>query len=593
MELTTTEIVVEVQPQTPTIVASIAPTELHLTQTAPDPEIVVALAPPPEFTVTIDDTPRNIVVTIHEGLPGKPGKDGTGGGGTGYVTSHLTFSNTEHPIDDPYIAGSLGEDILVVGTSTGFTQDLYVQIPSDFDKEFYSVVAGGENVALYVGYLTGWAGELSAVRFNLDLALSEPWGENDEYTYLHWKIPATSMEFAVRRLIRFDDEVWYTPAQTSEWLTAHPSRFITSESVISWPGQLQTPPPPHASFVERELRTQGVETTNGVAPVLIYMDEGNEDLIHKILVTDPTYTTQTIHTTLEITNNVRDFIVTPVDELIIDSVSQKFTSTPVPCTDENDVEITFPAAFNTAKYVLYCTGGHAGLVIRQVPKYPTPTAGNNPAAVDVTYANQTYPNVAAALDALLNPYVAPQVTLSGGSTNESGSTVNTVNLSFTVNKTCTKTIDQGVGVVTNSPVNLVNQGITSQRTYTITADDGTNQVQASTTVSFAHRRWFGPSAYDFSAGTFAQATLNSNGLSSDLSDSKSKGSVTYNCTGGKYPYLIVWGASQAVTATVNGFPFTDFVKTNIFIPDAAGVVQTYTCCKFNNIQNGTITVVWS
>nr|WP_165388523.1 hypothetical protein [Sphingomonas populi] len=69
-------------------------------------------------------------------------------------------------------------------------------------------------------------------------------------------------------------------------------------------------------------------------------------------------------------------------------------------------------------------------------------------------------------------------------------------------------------------------------------------------------------------------------------------SITYDCTGGRFPYLaypVAWGTPAAVT--VGGLAFTDLVIADV--PDADGKT-IYRTIRFNYLQNGNaIRVVWA
>lgn len=176
-------------------------------------------------------------------------------------------------------------------------------------------------------------------------------------------------------------------------------------------------------------------------------------------------------------------------------------------------------------------------------KYVGGGGGTGASTADaVTYHNPTYPTVEAALDKLL--YVNPTVSLSGGSSNEAGAAVNTVTLAFSTNKPCTLTID-GIGVVTTSPVVLSGQNITSNTTYRITADDGTTQAQASTYITFTHKRWYGAADQTlidlldaYASGDFSYTNFDN--LSNGLSESHSLSS--YDHPAG-YPIFAVYGST--------------------------------------------------
>lgn len=212
-------------------------------------------------------------------------------------------------------------------------------------------------------------------------------------------------------------------------------------------------------------------------------------------------------------------------------------------------------------------------------------------ANDVSYDSPLYATVEAALNALL--YVAPKINSFSNTVNtvEIGQTITAVTLAWTLNKTMTSlSLNQSIGSVlgTTSKV-LSGLSLTSGITYTLTAGDGENTAAASTSVVFDPKRYWGVSASDSLTSAEVLALGNS-----EFATSFGK-SITYNATGGKYPYYAfpaTFGTPSAVT--VGGLAFSDFSVDVVSVTNASGYTQNYNVIRFSNIQTGAaISVVWA
>lgn len=212
------------------------------------------------------------------------------------------------------------------------------------------------------------------------------------------------------------------------------------------------------------------------------------------------------------------------------------------------------------------------------------------AAEFVTVTNEGYDNAQQIFDALL--YVPLTITgFSGGGTFEIGSTVNTVNLTWSYNKDVTsQSINQGIGALPTGDraYNITGLGLTSNRTWTLSATDGTTPRTANTTVSFLPKRYWGPWEDDAPDNTDILT------LSQELASGRAK-AVTYNCTGGRFP-IYAWPKSFGALAgvTVGGLAFSDYTVSEMSFTNAQGYTQDYYVFTFNGIQTGAaINVVFS
>lgn len=232
--------------------------------------------------------------------------------------------------------------------------------------------------------------------------------------------------------------------------------------------------------------------------------------------------------------------------------------------------------------------GATGPAGPQGPKGDPGTGGASTAA-EVSYTGHGFTNVQEALDALL--YEAPQIESFSNSigTVELGQTIEDVTLSWTLNKAMTSlSIDHGVGsVLGQDHVDLGELGLTADFTWTLTAGDGSETDAATTSVLFRNKRYWGASASE----SLDDAAILA--LASEFATGFVK-AVTYDCTGGKYPYY-AYPASFGVPAavTVGGLAFSDFAVATQSFTNAHGHAVSYHVLRFNGLQHGAaIQVVW-
>lgn len=201
----------------------------------------------------------------------------------------------------------------------------------------------------------------------------------------------------------------------------------------------------------------------------------------------------------------------------------------------------------------------------------------------VSYGELTLSEV---LDDLL--YIAPNVVLSGGSSHEKGETVTSVSLTWTLNKDITsQSINQGIGtldvelrVYTHS-----GQTITTNRTYTITVSDGVNSDTSSITVAFYNKRYYGVSADD----TLSDAEILAQ-LSGEYSSSRVQ-TRTFDCSGGKYFYIVYPTSWGTASFKVGGLSFSDMNLETRSFTNASGYAESYNIYRPNNIQTGSAILV--
>ena len=209
-------------------------------------------------------------------------------------------------------------------------------------------------------------------------------------------------------------------------------------------------------------------------------------------------------------------------------------------------------------------------------------------ATAITYDGE-YATVEDALNALL--YVAPHInSLSNNvGTVEIGSTVTDVVVSWSLNKTVTsQTLTDTSPAPSDRSHDFSSVSLTSNKTYSLNVSDGSNSAGASTSVSFLPKRYFGASSNTSltSAQIIALASEFATGLGKSLS---------YDCTGGKYPYYAYPSTfGNPASVTVGGLAFSDYTISTVSVTNASGYTQNYNVIRFGNIQTGSnIAVVFS
>jgi hypothetical protein len=211
---------------------------------------------------------------------------------------------------------------------------------------------------------------------------------------------------------------------------------------------------------------------------------------------------------------------------------------------------------------------------------------NNIDASKVTYINDSITNVQEALDSLL--YVSPDITNFSitPSIVEIGTTVDNTTLNWSLNKTFTSlSINNGVGSIAPNllTIALNSLALTTNTTYTITGSDSTNTDNASATLNFRSRRWWGTSALN----TFTGANI----LSLQNSELATNRQQTRTINGGGEYIWFTFPTSFGIPSfVVNGLPNTAFTTQTISHTNASGNTQNYYVIRTNTVQNGTLTI---
>lgn len=216
-------------------------------------------------------------------------------------------------------------------------------------------------------------------------------------------------------------------------------------------------------------------------------------------------------------------------------------------------------------------------------------------ATEVTYDNTTYPTVEAALNFLLFiGLLIESFTSDQAQIHEVGSAVPVVTLIWVFNKTITgQSINQGIGTLDptlrTTQVTFPTPGLTTTESWTLTATDGVTSPTATTSVSFQPKAYFGPSP-NTSLDNDQILALGSNAFATALTRS-----MTFDCTGGAFPYYCYPASFGLPTnVVVGGLSFTAYNVTVMPVTNAQGFTQSYNVIRFSNLQNGNnIQVSWS
>jgi hypothetical protein len=186
----------------------------------------------------------------------------------------------------------------------------------------------------------------------------------------------------------------------------------------------------------------------------------------------------------------------------------------------------------------------------------------------------------------------------GGGTYEIGQTIPTTNLSWSLNKPETlQQIDQGIGILTNGIRNYSYlTPISSNTTFTLSVTDGTTNSNASTSLQFLSRRYWGASS---SVAALSSANILAL-ANSELASNRTRNTST-NCTGGNR--VVMAYPTSFGLATVkdgNGFTFQDWVDQFgspsvspyiISITNLYGYTQNYYIYQTFNFYNGSSVVL--
>ena len=210
-------------------------------------------------------------------------------------------------------------------------------------------------------------------------------------------------------------------------------------------------------------------------------------------------------------------------------------------------------------------------------------------AGDVSYGQYEYATVEDALNALL--YKAPAINSFTNSVNtvEMGSTVTTVTLNWTTNKTPkTLMLDAEQLEASSTSKTLTSLSLTSNKTWTLKMTDEKGATATrSTGVTFLNGVYYGVGTVAASGGVTNDFIK---GLTKNLAGSKGK-TFTVNAAAGQYIYYAVPKRFGTVAFNVGGFDGGFTLLATFQFTNASGYAEDYYVYKSDNAGLGNTTVV--
>lgn len=207
-------------------------------------------------------------------------------------------------------------------------------------------------------------------------------------------------------------------------------------------------------------------------------------------------------------------------------------------------------------------------------------------ASDVPYASSVYSTVAAALDYLLYVPVSISSFTNNVGTVEIGSSVGSVQIDWALNKTIQTQVVSPIGSLAAALRTYTETGpFTSTRTYGLTVSDGTTNANASTSVNFRQKRYWGVSAN--TSLTDPQILA----LSSEFATSRAQ---TRSFTpSAQYIYFAYPTSFGSATFTVNGLLNTAWTLVQRTFVNASGYSEQYNIYRSDNLLTGSFSVTIS
>lgn len=192
------------------------------------------------------------------------------------------------------------------------------------------------------------------------------------------------------------------------------------------------------------------------------------------------------------------------------------------------------------------------------------------------------------IDGQLSLYKAIAInSFSGGSNNEIGSTITSVNLTWSLNKNPeTQTLTDATISATDRSANLTGLSLTANKTYTLTVTDSRGAIATkSVNVTFSPRKYYGVSSKDIFSNEDVLGLANK-----PLATSTPTSLTNYDCTGGKYVWFCIPDSWTEPKFYVGGLPNSDFEKYSLSVTNVSGYTQTYKLYRSSNIQTGVLSI---
>jgi hypothetical protein len=210
------------------------------------------------------------------------------------------------------------------------------------------------------------------------------------------------------------------------------------------------------------------------------------------------------------------------------------------------------------------------------------------------------------LEGYFFPSVPPSPSISGGGVRQFGN-----NAGFTLSWTATRRTQPITSITVNGlsvapgffsalPVNgSVTSGTSAtiatpnnNQTYNMTVTTASESVNASTSVTFSHKRYFYGDTQDIIPFSDANTTTNVNlydPANAEFAGGKTKGA--FNITlAGQFFYYVYPTAFGAAAFTINGLSNTDFTFKDFVFVNPFGFSTSFRMYRSNNLLNGTFSI---
>lgn len=209
------------------------------------------------------------------------------------------------------------------------------------------------------------------------------------------------------------------------------------------------------------------------------------------------------------------------------------------------------------------------------------------------------------LEGYFFPSVPPTALITGGGTRQFGN-----NAGFTLNWTATRQTQpitsitvNGLAVASGFFNALIQGGSVSSgtsatiaspnvnQTYTMNITTASESVNASTSVSFSHKRYFYGDNQDVLAFNDTNTSSNVNLYDPSNAEFGGKAKSTFSITlSGQYFYYVYPTSLGAASFTINGLSNTDFSFKDFTFTNPFGYATSFRMYKTNNLLNGTFSI---
>ncbi len=214
------------------------------------------------------------------------------------------------------------------------------------------------------------------------------------------------------------------------------------------------------------------------------------------------------------------------------------------------------------------------------------------------------------LEGYFFPSVPPSAVISGGGTRQFGN-----NVGFNLNWTATRQTQPITSITVNGssipsgffsalqPFPTIPHSVVSATTVTI-GTPNTNQtypmnittasesVNASTSITFSHKRYFYGDNQNLILFTDAGTSMNVNlhdPAQAEFATGKAKGTFTINLTA-QYFYYVYPTSFGNASFTINGLLNTDFTSKDFVFTNPHGFATTFRMYRSNNLLNGSFNI---